>query len=71
VNRLRDFLAESFDELRSAAKKVPRSGKKTKKVAARPAAEPKPAKSAPPEPQPAEPALAVAAGVTAHTGEAA
>jgi len=71
VNRLRDFLAESFDELRSAAQKVPRSGKKPKKVAAKPAAEPKPAKSAPPEPQPAEPALAVAAGVAAHTGEAA
>ena len=71
VNRLRDFLMQSFDELRAAAQKASQKG--MKKVAGKPTVEPaKVAKTAAPEPAPPEPALAAAAaGVTAHTGEAA
>lgn len=67
VNRLRDFLTHSFEELRSAAKKETLGRKKTKKVA-NPAEElAKPVKTAAPEPVLA----AAAAAVTAHRGEAA
>jgi len=72
VNRLRDFLKQSFEELRSAVLEASPGRKKAKKVAGKSVEEPvKPVRTVPPEPKTAEPALAAAATASAHSGEAA
>ena len=73
VDRLRDFVAQSFEELRhSAMQKKARGAKKAKEAAKKDVKGPvKPVQAAAREPEKTESVQAAAASVAAHTGEAA
>jgi len=73
VDRLRDFVAQSFEELRhSAMQKKARGAKKAKEAAQKDVKGPvKPVQAAAREPEKTESVQAAAASVAAHTGEAA